>query len=649
MSEYRFGIDIPPHRRWPVAWYNPFVLFAAAREMLSSFDMIRNADPREQFAGKMTPVVMAPEENGEFWFDFISDVGDGGNATYTVARAALADWLTVETPAGPYASPRGRLMVLGGDLAYPGASTLEYQYRFLEVYEGARPRTGNEQQKYTVLALAQNHDWFDSTSTFRRYFVDRNLGEFIGASTPQQATYFATRLPHRWWMLALDYALVGDIDRAQFEAFNRLIGDPNTPPDQRDENKMYVDDQVILLYPEPYWYRPLGDDATDGYPWRYQRLEALLEANGIRVRIRLAGDSHHYVRETKTREPAEPSLLLTCGSGGAFMHPTHSRHVAAPKRHDLLNNAEALSPELRLAVRVGTVDDAAHANVGERVAYPDPSISRALCRDDISALFKFGSNNFEPSWAGLCSGNILFALTLGALYWMAAYANSLPFSHAFEVDDFVAVQDLYAIDSWFCLMRLWFRALFFSPLALGVHVLLGVLCIAIAKEERGILFTIILPIIHFAAHIVAAATLFWWCAILVHAGCTDGMPVCRESGWQSILGALAQGTLMLISGTLVGGLIFGLYFAAMARLGRLANNAFSPLACEDYKGFLRFRIDREGNLHGHYFGCDRVPRKWVTNPPPPGRASGDARPAWQEAPGEAAAQWRLIDQFELTR
>ena len=97
-----------PHDRWPVAWYNPATLFQAAREMLSSFNMIRNADPRDQFADKLHVEKFPGDDTEDFWFDFVSDTGDGGNATYTVAKAVLSDSLAVPT-ADLQSTPRGRL------------------------------------------------------------------------------------------------------------------------------------------------------------------------------------------------------------------------------------------------------------------------------------------------------------------------------------------------------------------------------------------------------------------------------------------------------------------------------------------------------------------------------------------------------------
>ena len=90
----RFGSDVLPDERRPVAWYSPPVLLQAARELLSSQDFQRNLDRRDNFAGELA-VVDLSKTDGDFGFDFLADTGDGGNATYTVAAAATADTLTL--------------------------------------------------------------------------------------------------------------------------------------------------------------------------------------------------------------------------------------------------------------------------------------------------------------------------------------------------------------------------------------------------------------------------------------------------------------------------------------------------------------------------------------------------------------------------
>lgn len=636
MENYTFGVGVEPHKRWPVAWYNPAVLWQTAREMWSSADVIRNADPRELWTGVFEASDHARDASpgGEIWFDFVSDTGDGGNATYTVARAMLADTLTPEGSGGSGAFPRGQLLFFGGDLSYPGASPREYQYRFLEMFEGARTHSGPDGAGRSAYAIAQNHDWFDSISTFKRFFVNRNNREVFGLKTPQTRSYFATRLPHGWWVLGFDFALEGDLDRGQYEAFRRLAGDTIPGADVPDVT-IQSGDQLLLLYPEPYWTRPLGDAAPAGYPKRYQRLEALLEAKGIHIRMRLAGDVHHYRRESSApADPGNDDVLLTCGSGGAFLHPTHATGLARTKVKRLASEPDAMSSGLRTATRVGTVPAGEEAEGGYHCesVYPAPEDSRRLSTGNLWALFKFGWNSCRPGGGpllqGIGQGNVLFVLALAGLYCLGMYftalALHLPGAGAASPGD----------AAWWQPGADWGLALLRSPAALGVHALMAAIFCGLAAEEKGWFAK---GLLHFAAHAVAMALI-----------CAAATAIFRACG--ATAGGLALAVLWSAAASvLCAGLITGSFLACMAWWGRLYNNAFSPLACEDYKGFLRFRLDGEGTLTGYFMGCDSVPKQWQRNPAGGGKAAGDVRPAWVEAPGATAAQWRLVDRFTLKR
>lgn len=642
MGDYNFGVNEPPHKRWPVAWYNPAVLLRSAREMVSSGDLIRNFDRRELFTGTFNSVDLSQmATDGNFWWDFMSDSGDGGNATYTVARALQSPTLAVSLAEGVAATadipgdlPSGKVLILGGDLAYPGASTEEYQYRFVEMWEAARPALDDPTR--TVLAIPQNHDWFDNISTFHRHFIGDHANHFLDADAPQTRSYFATHLPQGWWLLGLDYALVGDLDRTQYEAFLSLI-----------ERELKPGDNVIMLYPEPYWTRALGDDARSGYPKRYQRLEAALLAHGVKIRMRLAGDLHHYVRETADAgaDLDYVDMLVTCGSGGAFLHPTHAKRACETKVLDRQCDDGAITPDLEKRVRVGTENKAdlteGQRAYRDRICYPDEEKSKSLSYGNLFALFKpaawsgvfpehVDGGGLSRLWRSLCgadlgcvaSGNVVFAFLLGALYWLAVYCNSFVFSASFHENGFVPASQVghQALSTF---LQMWYSALFFSPLAMGVHVVLLILCAAIAREDGWL--SALTGVLHGLLHVLAAATLFWLCSKVT-------------------TNPFLKGFLLTISGMVVGGLLFGAYFSLMARLGCLANNAFSAIGHQGYKGFLRFRIDAEGNLHGYMIGTDKVPTRWKRNP-----GSNAQRPLWVETNPNAAPVWKVRDAFVLKR
>jgi hypothetical protein len=586
MAPDRYGRRVGPRQRRPVDWYALPVLRQAVRDLVMSADLLRHLDRRETFSTTMPVVDLAAEAQADgFWFDFIADTGDGGDATYTVAQGALRRELHLADEQGrPHHLPEGRLLVLGGDLAYPGGSGPWYQYRFIEPFEYARDpasrfeRVRNDQagqpvaaNQKVVLAIPQNHDWFDSASTFCRYFVGFDRGAVLGARTPQQQTYFAARLPGRWWLLGLDFALSGDIDRQQYEAFRRLVDEPGgiTPGDR-----------LILLVPEPYWTRRLGDNAPAGYPRRYQRLEAALSAVAP-IRLRLAGDLHHYLHEWT--EGPEPLHLLIAGCGGAFLHPTHTHEAQAEKRLDAEPEDDAGGPdvdnELRHRVRVG-IPEPGQAAAGRRFqhrrAWPDPERS-----------WRLAAQNLVTPQPHVMIG---FALLIGLVLWCNGLAD----------------QGLAA----------WVGQALATPWqALPNGLLLAGGWWFIQGEPKSAVSL---------AGVAALGAALWGLAyglavMLAGVGWPDlSLPV--QAAWLGLTLVLA----MLASGLLLGLTLWTL----VALGGRLANNAFSTLAIEDHKGFLRLHITPAGRLVVHLVGIDQVPRR-------------------DHFDGVLPPGWRLVDRFEI--
>jgi hypothetical protein len=74
----------------------------------------------------------------------------------------------------------------------------------------------------------------------------------------------------------------------------------------------------------------------------------------------------------------------------------------------------------------------------------------------------------------------------------------------------------------------------------------------------------------------------------------------------------------------------------MSLLGFLTNNAYSALGVQDFKGFLRFKVDASGRLHAWFIAIDRVPRRWRCNPAP-------QQPVWVSDEGPIVT--RVQDHF----
>ena len=245
----------------------------------------------------------------ELWFDWMSDCGDGFNPSYQVARMLAQPHLRVslrrrhsKVP-GLLQLPRAKVLLLGGDLAYPSPTPENYEGRFFRTFQCAlpppigydpaaisyqKPLGGLDRLKDyegpQVYLIPGNHDWFDGLQTFLRYICARDwLGGWL---MPQEKSWFALQLPHGWWVFALDNALNNDIDPIQFQYFARLAA-------------LLADgDRVILCYHEPDWVINAHEKVDICQNIAY--LQSILQG---KVVLKLAGDLHHYTRHM----PADPT------------------------------------------------------------------------------------------------------------------------------------------------------------------------------------------------------------------------------------------------------------------------------------------------------------------------------------------------------
>ncbi|KAG5479962.1 hypothetical protein LSCM1_06381 [Leishmania martiniquensis] len=326
----------------------------------------------------------ARESGADVWFDWIADVGDGFNPTYAMARLLARPFLTLpfhrppcrrtglsflptfgdvtpaETPTTDRTTrvlPRGSFVLVGGDLAYPSPSDETYTMRLFEPYHDAM--SGNvrlqsvfhaEQQRVVVadardvdvahvhlldaetvsgmatgrtaqrtgrataeealrsvpllFAIPGNHDWFDGLTTYRKYILERTwIGGWL---MPQRSSFFVLRLPQNWFILCGDTGNMQDIDVAQRNYFLDVI-----------EKYMDAESCVVLAAHEPGW---LYDSMLRRPQLTQPELNRVADALGTRLRLRLAGDIHHYSRHTPRNASSEAPTLVVSGGGGAFLH-----------------------------------------------------------------------------------------------------------------------------------------------------------------------------------------------------------------------------------------------------------------------------------------------------------------------------------------
>jgi hypothetical protein len=137
---------------------------------------------------------------------------------------------------------------------------------------------------------------------------------------------------------------------------------------------------------------------------------------------------------------------------------------------------------------------------------------------------------------------------------------------------------------------------------------------------------------HAVSHL-AAAFVVGWLALLLTLHVFD-------LGYGTIPQLLLSGFITFIVGGPVGAFILGVYlFVSIRIFGRHGNEAFSSLRIQDFKQWLRLRIDAAGGLTIHAIGIDRVPRRW--------RAAQRNGKQTMEADDARATAPRLIDKVEV--
>lgn len=208
------------------------------------------------------------KEKGGFWFDYISDTGDGMRATYSIAYLALCN-LTVEgvsdpskaaagalvTPvregAGRPLLPRGDFLFVGGDTAYHASDYMTLTNRIYTTFKWAYDDAVHDRVispdagPRPIYGIPGNHDYYDQLDGFRRQFRRPPMWEpeppyplsqqpveahdtadtaqliLAGYYRTQEASYLALRLPYDWVLWGLDTE-VGQIDERQKDFFHQF-------------------------------------------------------------------------------------------------------------------------------------------------------------------------------------------------------------------------------------------------------------------------------------------------------------------------------------------------------------------------------------------------------------------------------------------
>lgn len=492
---------------------------------------------------------------GEIWFDYIADLGDGFNSTYTMARLVAQKQLSLSRGGTTLDLPRGQLLVMGGDQVYPTASFDEYRNRLMMPYKAALPCVLGEEPPH-LYAVPGNHDWYDGLSNFTRVFCQK--GWLGGWKTQQRRSYFAVKLPHGWWLWGIDIQLEGFIDKPQLDFFF-----------YHATQNVKEGDRVILCTAEPSWVYAVtkGPEAFGSLAYFENRYISRFKKADLKVT--LAGDLHHFVHY----ESNEGVHRITAGGGGAYLHASHDQPA-------------------ELELEEGYDKTARKVKYEKRASFPDDTASRS----------------FIPKTIRLPLTSPGFGRLLAVLYtlfgWLVQSASK-------SRPDLVENSFLHYLkskgpESWWDVLKVFIKLIAHSPSSLifACLILLGLVgfCTAKNKLARGAI-----GLVHGILHILLALVLMWVLPKLntwMLGGDIDSI--------RQIVAFIVE---MLLVGAFLGGLMVALYLILFCYVGQFhLNEAFSSQRIPHYKNFLRMHIGSDGKLTIYPVGVKKVCTDWKLNP-----------------------------------
>ncbi len=315
----------------PVGWLQPVQLAGTAVRVILSQLFGAYLDKRELQNALSPKTYDEATGRDELWFDFVADLGDGFDATYSIAYLLAQPGLAVDG----HQLPRGQLLFMGGDEVYPTASTQAYEDRTKGPYKAALPCVVGQPLPH-LYALPGNHDWYDGLTAFLRLFVKDGTDQIGGWVNAQARSYFAIQLPHNWWLMAIDIQSSVYIDDPQLRYFHEVAG------------RLGAEDRVIVCTPTPGWVEAATDHGA--YDTIDYFVRTVLEPTGARVKLMLSGDLHHCAHYRGTDRE-----LVHCGGGGAYLYPTHElpEQIQVPQPTSLSRKQSDVKP-YRLAATFPT-------------------------------------------------------------------------------------------------------------------------------------------------------------------------------------------------------------------------------------------------------------------------------------------------------
>lgn len=325
-----------------IAWFGFSAFWGHLRHLVASAIATENIDSRQwmipeapdDLLARVLDVLAADKDakslveakNGEVWIDFVADTGDDVSVSEAVARMVFASY-EIEEEGKRVVLPRGDVLMLGGDLAYPVATVGEVTRRLVEPWNRVLEARDDGKER-VLIAIPGNHDWYDGLDGFARLCQSPCPFE-------EQTNDPLHPKPANHWLIAWaeafsrgeavkkpgSVALKGYVP-VQRVSYFRLPLAPGLELWGVDRQLRSIDPRQaaffkvdagaaakIVVLPDPA--RAWGEVQPAGAK-SLETLEVEPEKDPTFV---LSGDIHHYERSEQG-----PSLHVISGGGGAFLH-----------------------------------------------------------------------------------------------------------------------------------------------------------------------------------------------------------------------------------------------------------------------------------------------------------------------------------------
>ena len=597
----------------------------------------------------------------ECWVDYIADVGDGFGPTYGMATLLAADELSLNGEK----LPAGRILILGGDQCYPQATREEYKRKLLLPYNWAFTTSKPDRK---LFALPGNHDWYDGLTSFDSLFCaarDKNSrGSMIGGWQCQQhRSYWAIKLPYNWWIWGADIQFSKYLDASQVSYFETVAAQMG-PKDNlivclaepswllaeatgEDEEENFF---KITAIARKQGVRIRAAIAGD---WHHY---ARYFAHELDVHFITSGGGGAFMHPThvlknaiSVRWPERPDYAEDPAPDSTGVRPGEGWK---PKAYDihLKKNTKVAGSVVEQAVQ--DVQDALEPLQSPTLS---PKRKRQPLKPQAPKCYPAKSKSYL-----LSLGNILFpfynpafAIGIGLIYWLITWEfQTLVTRHEISAGKIDALGITTSLGDVLPFMPLYLLQAMIASISLVVMIagLYAVLVWYVDAVDypgpRRYLTKFFVGSAHFGAHLTAMFTLSLFVVMLdtwmtppieravnaIYESRRDQTPIVkdvieeslkplqrrtaeqqsapaqagekRQKPIREIVGFMSYPTLMIGLGALLGGSLWGFYWV-LTGLNRMhAGESFAALRIQNYKNFLRLKLDRSAKSY------------WIERTPP---------------------------------